>query len=110
MSRKRRSKGAAGEDHVDAGGLVGPVGDCGGSDDRVGAGEAGAGAVGDVDRGGWAGAAVDLGHRVDEITAAPRRTSARATSARITALSARRPVPCGVLAQGQVDEGVEHAA
>jgi hypothetical protein len=51
MSRKRRSKGAAGEDHVDAGGLVGPVGDCGGSDDRVGAGEAGAGAVGDVDRG-----------------------------------------------------------
>src|SRR4051794_13537506 len=44
-------EGAAGEDRVDAGGLVGAVGDLHCACDRVGAGEAGPGAVGDVDRG-----------------------------------------------------------
>src|SRR5260370_37268232 len=37
-------EGAAGEDRVDAGGLVGPVGDCDGAGHRVGAGEPGSGA------------------------------------------------------------------
>src|SRR5438270_3461551 len=44
-------EGAAGEDRVDAGGLVGAVGEYDGAGDGVGAGEAGSGAVGDFDRG-----------------------------------------------------------
>jgi hypothetical protein len=42
-------EGAAGEDRVDAGGLVGPVGDCHGAGDRIGAGEVGSGGGRDID-------------------------------------------------------------
>src|SRR5260370_36041322 len=49
-------EGSAGEDRVDAGGLVGPVGDGDGAGDRVGAGEAGPGAAGDGGRGATGGA------------------------------------------------------
>src|SRR2546423_9576376 len=44
-------EGAAGEDRVDAGGFVSPVGDSNGAGDRVRSGEAGAGAVRGIDRG-----------------------------------------------------------
>src|SRR5437868_3878613 len=60
-------EGAAGEDRFNAGGLVGSVGDRDGAGDRVGAGEAGAGAGGDVDWSRRAGAAIDLGDRVEQI-------------------------------------------
>src|SRR5205807_5898516 len=60
-------EGAAGEDRINAGGLVGSVGDRDGAGDRVGAGEAGAGAGGDVDWSRRAGAAIDLGDRVEQI-------------------------------------------
>src|SRR5271156_5317850 len=60
---------APGEDRVDTGGLVGPVGDGEGVRYRMRAGEACTGAVRDVDRGIRARAAVDLGRRVDQIAA-----------------------------------------
>ena len=44
-------EGTAGEDRIDAGGLVGAVGDRDCAGDRVGAGEARAGAVRNLDRG-----------------------------------------------------------
>jgi hypothetical protein len=55
------------KDRVDAGGLVSVVRDRNGARNRVRAGEPGSCAVGDGDRGGGAGAPVDVGNRVEQI-------------------------------------------
>ena len=109
-------EGAAGEDRVDAGGLVGAVGDIYGAGDRVGAGEAGSSAVRDVDRGcigrrHLAGAPVDLGHRVDQIAAGGAEAGFGACHLGLDhSVVGEAAGAARGLAQRQLDKGVEHAA